>query len=205
MTITAADLPPEGGCTCRAVRYRMTSRPLFVHCCHCRWCQRETGASFALNAMIESDRVELLQRRARAGRHAVGERRRPADRALPALPHRGLEPLRRRRRRGPLRPRRHARRARSAAARHPHLHGVEAAVGGVAARHAGGRRVLRPQAVLAGREPGPSRRDARQGGPQGRAVALGGEAEPDAAEARELGAVVARAGQQRRPRAASRW
>jgi hypothetical protein len=46
-----------GGCTCRAVRYRMTSKPMFVHCCHCRWCQRETGASFALNAMIEADRV----------------------------------------------------------------------------------------------------------------------------------------------------
>ena len=51
----------EGGCTCRFVRYRMTSRPLFVHCCHCRWCQRETGAAFALNALIESDHVELLQ------------------------------------------------------------------------------------------------------------------------------------------------
>jgi hypothetical protein len=50
----------EGGCTCRQVRYRLTSGPLFVHCCHCRWCQRETGASFALNAMIESDRVLLL-------------------------------------------------------------------------------------------------------------------------------------------------
>ena len=54
------DFALEGGCTCRAVRYRMTSRPLFVHCCHCRWCQRETGASFALNAMIEADRVVLL-------------------------------------------------------------------------------------------------------------------------------------------------
>ena len=53
--------PLEGGCTCRAVRYRMTSAPLFVHCCHCRWCQRETGAAFALNAMIEADRVVLLQ------------------------------------------------------------------------------------------------------------------------------------------------
>lgn len=52
--------PHEGGCTCRAVRYRVTSNPLFVHCCHCRWCQRETGAAFALNAMIEADRVELL-------------------------------------------------------------------------------------------------------------------------------------------------
>ena len=50
----------EGGCTCRRVRYRMTSRPLFVHCCHCRWCQRETGSAFALNALIESDRVVLL-------------------------------------------------------------------------------------------------------------------------------------------------
>ena len=50
----------EGGCDCRFVRYRMTSAPLFVHCCHCRWCQRESGAAFALNAMIESDRVVLL-------------------------------------------------------------------------------------------------------------------------------------------------
>jgi len=51
----------DGGCTCRFVRYRMTSGPLIAHCCHCRWCQRETGASFALNALIESDRVQLLQ------------------------------------------------------------------------------------------------------------------------------------------------
>jgi hypothetical protein len=52
--------PFDGGCDCREIRYRMTSAPLFVHCCHCRWCQRESGASFALNAMIEADRVELL-------------------------------------------------------------------------------------------------------------------------------------------------
>ena len=52
--------PLEGGCTCRAVRFRMTSKPLFVHCCHCTWCQRETGSAFALNAMIEADRVVLL-------------------------------------------------------------------------------------------------------------------------------------------------
>lgn len=52
--------PSEGGCDCRAVRYRVESPPLFVHCCHCRWCQRESGASFALNAMIEADRVTDL-------------------------------------------------------------------------------------------------------------------------------------------------
>ena len=53
--------PLEGGCTCRAVRYRMLTRPLFVHCCHCTWCQRETGTAFALNALIEADRILLLQ------------------------------------------------------------------------------------------------------------------------------------------------
>lgn len=51
----------DGGCTCRFVRYRMTSGPLFVHCCHCRWCQRESGASFALNALIEADRVQVME------------------------------------------------------------------------------------------------------------------------------------------------
>ena len=54
-------MPLDGGCTCRTLRYRMTSAPLFVHCCHCRWCQRESGAAFALNALIESDRVVALE------------------------------------------------------------------------------------------------------------------------------------------------
>ncbi|BAU46795.1 aldehyde-activating protein [Sulfurifustis variabilis] len=50
----------DGGCTCRFVRYRMTRRPLFVHCCHCRWCQRETGSAFVLNALVEADCVQVL-------------------------------------------------------------------------------------------------------------------------------------------------
>lgn len=50
----------QGGRTCRAVRYRLTDTPLFVHRCHCRWCQRESGSAFALNAMIEVDRLTLL-------------------------------------------------------------------------------------------------------------------------------------------------
>jgi len=50
----------EGKCTCGFVRYRMASRPLFVNCCHCTWCQRETGSAFAINAMIEADRVEVI-------------------------------------------------------------------------------------------------------------------------------------------------
>lgn len=52
--------PAEGGCTCRNVRYRMTTKPLFVNCCHCTWCQRETGSAFAINAMIETERVKIL-------------------------------------------------------------------------------------------------------------------------------------------------
>jgi hypothetical protein len=50
----------EGGCTCRLVRYRLSGRPLIVHACHCRWCQRETGTAFALNALYEADRVVHL-------------------------------------------------------------------------------------------------------------------------------------------------
>ena len=50
----------EGQCTCGHVRYRMESLPMIVHCCHCRWCQRETGTAFALNAVIESDRLTVL-------------------------------------------------------------------------------------------------------------------------------------------------
>ncbi len=58
--VTSNVFPLDGGCDCRAVRYRMVRPPLFVHCCHCRWCQRESGASFALNAMVEADFVVHL-------------------------------------------------------------------------------------------------------------------------------------------------
>lgn len=51
----------EGGCTCGEVRYRLLARPMYVHCCHCTWCQRETGTAFALNALLESDRVEVTR------------------------------------------------------------------------------------------------------------------------------------------------
>ena len=50
----------EGGCSCGAVRYRLSSEPMFVNCCHCLNCQRQTGSAFVINLLIESDRVELL-------------------------------------------------------------------------------------------------------------------------------------------------
>jgi hypothetical protein len=50
----------EGGCACGAVRYRLTSAPMFVNCCHCLDCQKQTGGAFAINAVIELDRIEML-------------------------------------------------------------------------------------------------------------------------------------------------
>lgn len=50
-----------GGCACGAVRYRLTSAPMFVHCCHCLNCQRHTGSAFVINMLIEANRVELVK------------------------------------------------------------------------------------------------------------------------------------------------
>ncbi|WP_134725200.1 GFA family protein [Paracoccus luteus] len=49
----------NGHCICGAVTYQLTDAPLFVQCCHCSWCQRETGSAFAVNALIETDRVVI--------------------------------------------------------------------------------------------------------------------------------------------------
>jgi hypothetical protein len=71
----------EGGCACGEVRYRLASKPMFVHCCHCRDCQRQTGSAFVVNALIETDRVELLS----GGTDAVPV---PTDSGRPHLIHR---------------------------------------------------------------------------------------------------------------------
>jgi hypothetical protein len=54
------EFPLPGRCACGIIRYEITSTPLIVHCCHCRWCQRETGSAFVINAVIEDDRVRLM-------------------------------------------------------------------------------------------------------------------------------------------------
>jgi len=51
----------EGGCACGAVRYRLTASPMFVHCCHCLNCQRQTGSAFVINILIEDDNVHRLR------------------------------------------------------------------------------------------------------------------------------------------------
>ncbi len=47
--------PLRGHCTCGKVAYQIDRMPLFTHCCHCRWCQRETGSAFVLNALVEAE------------------------------------------------------------------------------------------------------------------------------------------------------
>lgn len=51
----------DGGCACGGVRYRLTAEPMFVNCCHCRWCQRETGSAFVLNAVIETSVITVTK------------------------------------------------------------------------------------------------------------------------------------------------
>lgn len=55
------DFPVSGRCTCGHVHYRLNCAPMFVHCCHCSWCQRETGSAFALNALIEADQLSVVE------------------------------------------------------------------------------------------------------------------------------------------------
>jgi len=50
-----------GRCSCDEIEYRLTAEPLIVHACHCTWCQRESGSAFALNGMIETRHIELVQ------------------------------------------------------------------------------------------------------------------------------------------------
>lgn len=49
----------KGRCTCGGVSYELTAVPMIVHCCHCRWCQRETGSAFVINALIESEHLQV--------------------------------------------------------------------------------------------------------------------------------------------------
>ena len=139
----------EGRCACGSVRYRLTSDPLFTHCCHCLNCQRQTGSAFVINLLIEADRVELLagdpqpvdvprddgstQRIYRCSTCQVAvfsEYTRPE--VASSVPARSTIP------------RRYARRA--------YLHAVESRLDRAPGLRTGVRRLLRPQGALAGRE-----------------------------------------------------
>src|ERR1700753_4086134 len=60
MTTKTNSFPATGGCACGKVRYQMETSPIITHCCHCTWCQRESGASYAINTIIEASKVTIL-------------------------------------------------------------------------------------------------------------------------------------------------
>jgi hypothetical protein len=142
----------EGGCGCKALRYQLTARPLFVHCCHCRWCQRETGTAFALNALIESDQVSLL-----TGAPLLVDT--PSNRpwtensTLPHLPCSHLERVCRCRPANEVCACWNARQPGSATAGYPYIYRIKTALGTTCTRRARRPGILHYEGVLASGQP----------------------------------------------------
>lgn len=43
----------KGRCSCGEVKIEILAKPMIVQCCHCTYCQRESGSAFAINLVIE--------------------------------------------------------------------------------------------------------------------------------------------------------
>jgi len=50
----------EGGCLCGRVRYAALTEPRHVTICHCKFCQRATGAAYMVEPIFGKDDVTLL-------------------------------------------------------------------------------------------------------------------------------------------------
>ena len=55
------DLPLEGGCLCGAVRYRVTAEPVGSAYCHCRMCQRRSGAPAVATVEVPAGGLAFVQ------------------------------------------------------------------------------------------------------------------------------------------------
>ena len=53
--------PLTGQCFCGAVKYHLAAKPMFVNCCHCTDCQRQTSSAFAINGVIEERHVKIVK------------------------------------------------------------------------------------------------------------------------------------------------
>ena len=157
-------VPREGGCSCGAVRYRLTSDPLFDHCCHCLNCQRQTGSAFVINLLIEAERVELL---AGEPQPVDGLATTAANSGSSAVPTCQVAVFSQYGRpeirfvRGGTLDRPVGRRA-----RRPHLHQVETALDHAPGLGAGVRGLLRHESPVAGRQPRTARGDHHAGEPR---------------------------------------
>ena len=59
--VNLPDFPVEGGCQCGAVRYQLTGPPLGVYACHCKDCQRLSGAAFSMSMPTGREHVKLIK------------------------------------------------------------------------------------------------------------------------------------------------
>lgn len=50
----------KGGCLCGHLRYEASGDPIWVGHCHCRWCQKHSGAAFVTGVMFKSSQVRWL-------------------------------------------------------------------------------------------------------------------------------------------------
>jgi hypothetical protein len=53
--------PRTGGCLCGAIRYETVGDPVFTLRCHCRDCQRQSGAAHVPAARVPSAGFRILQ------------------------------------------------------------------------------------------------------------------------------------------------
>ena len=102
------EAPLTGSCACGAVRFEITAPFFTAGYCHCKRCQRRSGALWALNAMVDAERVP--DRRGCGRRPHLAPAGRPPEVLLRALRRArvlrrsrlgagGRRPARRRRRR----------------------------------------------------------------------------------------------------------
>jgi hypothetical protein len=61
MTGAGPAFPLTGGCSCGAIRYRITSFPLLLYSCNCTNCQRASGSAFALNMPVFTREFHILK------------------------------------------------------------------------------------------------------------------------------------------------
>ena len=50
----------SGGCNCGAVRFELTEAPVDAVYCHCRRCQRRSGAAAAPSALVTRETLRIL-------------------------------------------------------------------------------------------------------------------------------------------------
>ena len=49
----------QGGCLCGQVRYELSGEPLAVVICHCKNCQKQSGSTFSINIIGQSEQIEI--------------------------------------------------------------------------------------------------------------------------------------------------